>query len=342
MTDLQFEEPGWLSALGQLPEGSSLSASRFLTLLEGEDEDAFEEALQLLNEKHIMPNITDLPVPAAEDQAAVRLRQEQQLVKEGRLPEALEENDPLRLYLEELASVPAFGDVHLLAQRLADGDRTVTQQLTNLMLSRVVEHSFELTGRGVLLLDLIQEGSIGLWQGILSYTGGDIEEHCDWQIRWDLSRAIIACAREKGVGQKLRQAMEDYRSVDEQLLMELGRNPTLEEIAERLHMTPDAASQVAKTLEAARTMAQTKKPQEPEEDPEDRQAVENTAYFQMRQRIAEMLSGLDEIDAKLLTLRFGLEGGKPLSSGEVGKQLGLTAEEAMNREAAALSKLREQ
>lgn len=342
MTDLTFEEPGWVSELEQLPEGCALSAARFLTLLEGEDEDAYEEALQLLNDKHIMPDLSDLPVPTADDQAALRLRREQQLVDEGKLPGALEENDPLRLYLEELAAVPAFGDVHLLAQRLAEGDRTVTQQLTNLMLSRVVEHSFRLTGRGVLLLDLIQEGSIGLWQGILSYTGGDIEAHCDWQIRWDLARAVITHAREKGVGQKLRQAMEDYRSMDQQLLMELGRNPTLEEIAQRLHMTEDAAARVAKTLEAARMIAQAKQPQEPEEDPEEQQAVENTAYFQTRQRIAELLSTLNETDVKLLTLRFGLEGGKPLSPEEVGKQLGLTPEEAVAREAAALSKLREQ
>ena len=344
MTPLEFtiDEPLWEAELMQLPEGSQISAAHFLTLMEGEDEESFEDALQLLNDRQILPELTDLPAPAGDDQAAVRLRQEQQLVKENRLLQGLEENDPLRLYLEELAAVPAFGDLQLLAESLAEGDRSVTQQLTNLLLSRVVEHACALTGRGVLLLDLIQEGSIGLWQGILSYTGGDIQAHCDWQIRWDLARAVITCAREKGVGQRLRQAMEDYRSVDEQLLTELGRNPTLEEIAERLHMTPEAAAQVARNLEATRMIARAKQPQEPEEDPEEQQAVENTAYFQTRQRIGELLSSLEEADARLLTLRFGLEGGKPLTPGEAGKQLGLTPEEAVAREAAALSKLREQ
>ena len=223
---------------------------------------------------------------------------------------------------------------------MVSGDRTVTQQLTNLMLSRVVERSCELTGRGVLLLDLIQEGSIGLWQGILSYTGGDMEAHCDWQIRWDLARAVMTAAREKGVGQKLRQAVEDYRAVDEQLLSELGRTPTLQEIAQRLHLSVDAAMEVAKTMEAARMIARAKQPEQPEETPEDDQAVEDTAYFQMRQRIEELLSNLDQADAKLLTLRFGLEGGKPLSPEEVGRHLGLTPEEVVAKEAAALSKLR--
>lgn len=341
MTPLEFtfDEPD--SALEQLMQQERFSAAQFLTLMEGEDEEAFEEALQTLNDRHILPDLSDLPAPAGEGEAALRLRREQQLVKEGKLLTELSENDPLRLYLEELAAVPACGDVQLLAERLASGDRTVTQQLTNLLLCRVVERACELTGRGVLLLDLIQEGSIGLWQGILSYTGGDIEQHCDWQIRWDLARAVMTAAREKGVGQKLRQAVEDYRAVDEQLLSELGRNPTLEEIAQRLHLSVDAAAEVAKTMEAARMIARAKQPEKEEPTPEDEQAVEDTAYFQMRQRIEELLSQLEETDARLLTLRFGLEGGKPLSPEEVGKQLGLTPEEAVAREAAALSKLRQ-
>lgn len=343
MTPLEFDflEPGWEVALDQLMQTEPFCAAGFLTLMEGEDEETFEEALQKLNDRHILPELSNLPVPACDGEAAVRLRREQQLVKEGKLLTELSENDPLRLYLEELAAVPACGDAQALAERLLSGDRTVTQQLTNLLLSRVMERACELTGRGVLLLDLIQEGSIGLWQGILSYTGGNIEEHCDWQIRWDLARAVMTCAREKGVGQRLRQAVEDYRAVDEQLLSELGRNPTLEEIAQRLHLTVDAAAEVAKTMEAARMLAMAKQPREQEPTPEDEQAVEDTAYFQMRQRIAELLADLEDTDAQLLTLRFGLEGGKPLSPEEVGKKLGLTPEEAVAREAAALSKLRE-
>ena len=343
MTPLEFtfDEPEFQPALEQLIQNERISAVQFLTLLEGEDEETFEQALQMLNDRRVLPELSDLPAPAADGEAAVRLRREQQLVKAGTLLTELAENDPLRLYLEELSAVPACGDVQVLGDRLASGDRTVTQQLTNLLLIRVVERACELTGRGVLLLDLIQEGSIGLWQGILSYTGGNIEEHCDWQIRWDLARAVMTAAREKGVGQKLRQAVEDYRAVDEQLLSELGRNPTLEEIAQRLHLSVDATAEVSKTMEAARIIARAKQPEQTEPTAEDEQAVEDTAYFQMRQRIEELLSDLDETDAKLLTLRFGLEGGKPLSPEEVGRQLGLTPEEAVAREAAALSKLRQ-
>ncbi len=341
MMEFTFEPAPWELALEKIEDGGSLSAVRFLTLVEGEEEVEAEEALRTLEQRHILLDISQLPKAPGTGEAAVRLRREEQLVKDGNLLAALEETDPLRLYLEELSEMPACGDVAVLAEKLLTGDKSVVERLTNLMLSRVVERACELTGYGVLLLDLIQEGSLGLWQGVLSYEGGDFEAHCDWHIRWDLARAVTMQARANGVGQKMRQAMEDYRAVDERLLSDLGRNPTLEEIAQELHMSTDETALVASTLAAARSVAQAKQPVETdEEDPEEQQAVEDTAYFQMRQRIEELLSELDEADAKVLKLRFGLEGGKPLSPEETGRKLGLTPEEVVAKEAAALTKLR--
>ena len=106
------------------------------------------------------------------------------MVENGQSFSSLEENDPLRLYLEELAGIPVCGDVQMLAQRYLEGEESVASQLTGLMLSRVVERAREHTGMGVLLLDLIQEASLGLWQGILHYTGGDMESHCDLAPNW--------------------------------------------------------------------------------------------------------------------------------------------------------------
>ena len=216
-------------------------------------------------------------------------------------------------------------------------------RLVNLSLSRVVELAAEYTGNGVLLLDLIQEGSIGLWRATEAFAGDGqaFEAFRDQRIRFYLDKAVILHALETGVGQKLRTAAEDYRSVDERLLSELGRNPTLEEIAEAMHMSVEETAAVAKNLEAARLLAQAKQPVQPEqEEAEDRQAVEDTAYFQMRQRIADLLSELNEQEKTLLTLRFGLEGGKPLTAEQVGARLGITPEEAVRMEAAVLAKLR--
>ena len=237
--------------------------------------------------------------------------------------------------------MPACGDEELLAKKAASGSEDAMVMLTNLGLSRVVELSAEYVDYGVLLLDLIQEGSLGLWQGIRCYHGGDYSSHRDRYIRFAMAKAVTLQARHSGVGQKMRTALEDYRMVDERLLGELGRNPTLEEIAEELHMSLEETTAVKKMLDNARLMSQNKQPEEEEEVPEEEdQAVENTALFQMRQRILDLLSGLDEDDAQLLTLRFGLEGGRPLSPEETGRKLGLTPEEVVAREGAALAKLR--
>lgn len=339
--DFSFEASPCETVFDALPAGSNFSAVRFLTMMEGENEDSLAAAFELLESKSILLDISELPKDYGSGETSLRLRREEQLVREDKLLQNLEENDPLRLYLEEIAAIPVCGDPQLLAKKCAGGDETSMSQLVNGTLSLVVSNACELTGRGVLLMDLIQEGSLGLWQAIINYTDGDFESYCDRRIRVTLANCIVRQALANGIGQKMRQALEDYRSVDERLLTELGRNPTLEEIALELHMTPEEASFVSETLDAARMLQRAKADSEPkEQQPEDEQAVEDTAYFQMRQRIQELLSTLNESDAKLLTLRFGLEGGLPMTPEDTGKQLGLTPEEVVAREAAALKKLR--
>lgn len=339
--DFTFEQSTWEQILEALPAGGTLDAVRFLTMMEPESEESVEAAFSLLNEKDILLNLAQLEKFAPSGDTAVRLRFEQQLVAEGRLPAGLEQNDPLRLYLEEIAALPACGDAQVLAEAYLAGDESVVPQLTNLMLASVVEQACALAGRGVLLLDLMQEGGMGLWQAILSYRGGDFESYCKRSIQRTLHKALVLQAREYGVGQRMRQAMEDYRAVDERLLGDLGRNPTLEEIALELHMTLQETAAVAEMLDAARRVSRAKAEPEPEEEEiAETQAVEDTAYFQMRQRISELLSSLDELDAQVLSARFGLESGLPLTAAETGKKLGLTPDEVTKREAAALTKLR--
>lgn len=345
MNDLtfSFEQTPWEAFLMTKGMGESVSAVTMLSLLEGADELQVEDALQDLETGCMHLDIAGLPRVGGTGEAAVRLRRETQLASKGLQPSDLEENDPLRLYLEEIAATPVCGDENLLAEKCARGDENAMQQLTNLGLSRVVELAAEHTGYGVLLLDLIQEGSLGLWQAVRNYRYGDYAAHRDRWIRFYLARTVTLQARSSGVGQKMRTALEDYKEVDEKLLGELGRNPTLEEIAEELHMSVEEATSVKKMLDDARLLAQVKKPaDEEEEKEEDQQAVEDATLFQMRQRILDLLSGLDKQDQQLLTLRFGLEGGKPLSPEDTGRRLGLTSQEVVAREAAALAKLRNQ
>ncbi len=339
--DFSFEITPWERYLATKQMGDTISAAQLLTMLEGENEQFLEDALQDLETGCMVLDLSDLPRGGSFGEAALRLRQEMQLVKKGLNPSELEPSDPLRLYLEEIASIPAAGDEQLLAQECAAGKECAMERLTNLGLSRVIQIAGEHTGYGVLLLDLIQEGSLGLWHAINCYHGGDYAAHRDRWIRFYMAKIVTLQARANGVGQKLRTALEDYRAVDERLLGDLGRNPTLEEIALELHMTVEEAAAVKGMLDNARLLAQVKKQPELEEEKEsEEQAVEDTALFQMRQRILDLLSGLNEQDQKLLTLRFGLEGGMPLNPEETGRKLGLTPEEVVAREAAALAKLR--
>lgn len=339
-TDISFGDSPWEAWMDRKRYGDSLNAAQLLTFLEEETEEGVEDAFAALEDRGLKLDITTLPSRQFVGQAALRLRQEEQMAKENMALQDLGPNDPLRLYLEEIASLPPAEETEELLRQAADGDEKAQEILTGAGLRRVAEIAKEFTGYGVLLMDLIQEGSMGLWKVVSGFSGGDYPSLRDDAIRQAMARAVTLQARESGVGRKMRQALEDYRAVDQRLLAELGRNPTLEEIAQELHMTPEDAATVKRNLDDARILAQATAPKEEAEPEEEDQAVEDTAYFQMRQRITELLSVLPEEDARLLSLRFGLDKELPLSPEDTGKRMGLTPQEVVAREAAALARLR--
>ena len=340
--DISFGDSPWEAWMDRKRYGDSLSAAQLLTFLEEETEEGVEDAFAALEDRGLKLDITTLPSRQFVGQAALRLRQEEQMAKENMTLKDLGPNDPLRLYLEEIASLPPAEETEELLRQAADGDEKAKEILTGAGLRRVAEIAKEFTGYGVLLMDLIQEGSMGLWKVVSGFSGGDYPSVRDDAIRQAMARAVTLQARESGVGRKMRQALEDYRAVDQRLLAELGRNPTLEEIAQELHMTPEDTATVKRNLDDAPILAQATAPKEEAEPEEEDQAVEDTAYFQMRQRITELLSVLPEEDARLLSLRFGLDKELPLSPEDTGKRMGLTPQEVVAREAAALAKLRDE
>lgn len=333
--EVTFDERAWDLTLDTLRAGGSIDASRFLAALEGESDEAVEAAFGDLCERRVALDVSRLRVQPGGEALAQRLNYEEKLVRAGALPQGLEENDPLRLYLEELAytGVPAIAP-QALAQRVADGDADARAMLAGVCLSRVVETAYAFVGRGALLLDLIQDGSLGLWQGILRYEGGDFDAYADWWIRQAMAQSIVLQARANGVGAMLRGAMRDYRAAEKALLAELGRNPTVEQIAQRLRKPPEDAAQIGAMLRdterAARIHAQ---------EDSDR-PVEDTAYFQSRQRILELLSCLDARDAQILTMRFGLDGDAPLTPEQAAAKLAMTPDELLARENAALAQIK--
>lgn len=350
MNDMfSFEESAWELYARKLRSGDRVSAAELLAMLEGQSDEDLEDAFDLLEERLISLDICMLPKAEPGGEIAKRLALEARLAKKRLEPANLPEGDPLRLYLEELAAIPVCGDEEVLALELAEKNRQeeadpdLQTRLLNLSLARVLELTKEFTGdRGVLLLDLIQEGSMGLWKGLQSYTGQKpFGLYRDWWIRQYMARAVTLQARETGMGSKLRKALEDYRAADRKLLTDLGRNPTLEEIARQMQITAEDAQVYEDMLRTAQMMEKAHTPA-PEQTPEDEQAVEDTAYFQSRQRVADMLSSLTPLQAQVLALRFGLEGEQPYTPQQAGMKLGLTAEEVVALETDALVKLRGQ
>ncbi len=338
--EYDFSRPAWEDEVSHLKEGDTLSAVEFLALGEKLEEYDFEMLLEHLEQLRISLDISALPPVSFTGSSALRLKQEAELANSPDMAASLPEGDPLRLCLEELAQIPAAGDEELLAQQYLHGDESAAQRLTACAMGTVVEKAKALAGKGTLLMDLIQEGSLGLWQSILNYREGSFVALSRWYIDFYMHKALLLQAKSTGIGTRLMEDVRDYVDADQRLLTELGRNPTLEEIAESLHITPAYAQSVASAVESARALSRAKpvKPEEPE--PEEEQAVEDTAYFQMRQRIGELLSGLSEQEVQLLTLRYGLEGAAPLDPEQVGNRLGMTPQQVITAEADALSKLR--
>lgn len=341
MNDFVFEQAPWEAYLRSCKNGSVISGWNLISMLEDEEDDAVEDAFSILTVKKLQLDLSGLPQMSAGSNTAQRLQQEREYVTGGLKTALMEETDPLRLYLEEIAAAPACGDEKLLAEQLSSGDQRAAQRLTELGLSRVVEIAAEYAGQAVLLLDLIQEGNIGLWEAISGYRGGDYAAQRDEAIRSSVLKAIVLQARSNGISQKMKKALQDYRAADQHLLTKLGRNPGLEEIAQEMHISLEQAQTIEKTMADILLLQKAEKLAAPkEETAEDELPVEDTAYFQMRQRISEMLSVLDEQEARILTMRFGLEKGLPMSTEEVAKALRITTAAVTACETAALSKLR--
>ena len=341
MNDFVFEQAPWEAYLRSCKNGRVISGWNLISMLEDEEDDAVEDAFSILTVKKLQLDLSGLPQMSAGSNTAQRLQQEREYVTGGLKTALMEETDPLRLYLEEIAAAPACGDEKLLAEQLSSGDQRAAQRLTELGLSRVVEIAAEYAGQAVLLLDLIQEGNIGLWEAISGYRGGDYAAQRDEAIRSSVLKAIVLQVRSNGISQKMKKALKDYRAADQHLLTKLGRNPGLEEIAQEMHISLEQAQTIEKTMADILLLQKAEKLAAPkEETAEDELPVEDTAYFQMRQRISEMMSVLDEQEARILTMRFGLEKGLPMSAEEVAKALGITTAAVTACETAALSKLR--
>lgn len=327
--DFDWQEPGWKRALDLLTPGTDLPSHRFFALLGAVDEDEAQEAAEYLEGRGVGLDVSSIPVPT-QGEAAQRLRLEADLAAQGRLPGGLETDDALRQYWVEVESLPRFTESSLPS--VTDPNR-----LLEGLMYLVLREAPDFAGQGVLLLDLLQEGAMGLMRA-MEMPGDRPLDTARWYIRQAMARSVALQYLAQGEGERLVAAMRAYQQADRRLLQQLGRNPGPEELAQEMGKTVQEVLTLSKMV--ADAAANPKTQSQPEPDPQEDEAVEDSAYFRMRAMIEDLLGRLDPLDRQILTLRFGLEGHTPQSPEETARSLGLLPAEVRAREAQAMLKMR--
>lgn len=326
--DFEWQEPGWKRVVEQLTPGTEIPAHRFFAILGAVDEDEAREAAEYLEGRRVGLDVSAIPVPKM-GEAAERLGLEYDLAHRGRLPGGLEPSDPLRQYWLELERLPRIPE-----DAAHEGD--LNRRMEGMMFL-VLQEAPAFAGQGVLMLDLLQEGAMGLMRA-LEAPGEHPFETAAWCIRQAMGRAVAMQYLAAGESQRLVAAMRAYQQADRRLLQQLGRNPGPEELAQEMGKTVQEVQALAKMVRDA--AATPKHRDDPQPEPEEQEAVEDSAYFKLRSTIEELLSRLDPLDREILTLRFGLEGKAPQSQEEAARSLNLTVSDLAAREVKAMALMR--
>ncbi len=267
------------------------------------------------------------------------------------LPEGINVDDHVRMYLKEIGKVPLLSaDEELdLAQRMVEGDEIAKMRLTEANLRLVVSIAKRYVGRGMLFLDLIQEGNLGLIKAVEKFDyskGFKFSTYATWWIRQAITRAIADQARTIRIPVHMVETINKLIRVSRQLLQELGRDPLPEEIAKEMNMSIEKVREIMKIAQEPVSL---ETPIGEEEDshlgdfiPDDEAPApsEMASFALLKEQLMDVLDTLTSREEKVLRLRFGLDDGRPRTLEEVGKVFDVTRERIRQIEAKALRKLR--
>lgn len=267
------------------------------------------------------------------------------------VPDGVSIEDPVRMYLKEIGKVPLLSaeEEIELAKRMEEGDEAAKQRLAEANLRLVVSIAKRYVGRGMLFLDLIQEGNLGLIKAVEKFDyrkGYKFSTYATWWIRQAITRAIADQARTIRIPVHMVETINKLIRVSRQLLQELGREPVPEEIAEKMDMPVERVREILKISQEPVSL---ETPIGEEEDShlgdfiqDDNVPVPADAatFTLLKEQLEEVLGTLTEREQKVLILRFGLEDGRSRTLEEVGKEFNVTRERIRQIEAKALRKLR--
>ena len=267
------------------------------------------------------------------------------------VPDGVSIEDPVRMYLKEIGKVPlltAEEEIEL-AKRMELGDQEAKKRLAEANLRLVVSIAKRYVGRGMLFLDLIQEGNLGLIKAVEKFDyrqGYKFSTYATWWIRQAITRAIADQARTIRIPVHMVETINKLIRVSRQLLQELGREPTPEEIAEEMNMPVDRVREILKISQEPVSL---ETPIGEEEDSHLGDFIQDdnvpvpadaAAFTLLKEQLVEVLSTLTDREQKVLRLRFGLDDGRARTLEEVGKEFNVTRERIRQIEAKALRKLR--
>ena len=286
--------------------------------------------------------------PSMED---LQLVEEEKLVDTEELSESMSVNDPVRMYLKEIGKIPLLTveEEQVMAQKMADGDEEAHNKMVEANLRLVVSIAKRYVGRGLPLLDLIQEGNLGLIKAVgkFDYTKGyKFSTYATWWIRQSISRAIADHARTIRIPVHMVETINRVSRASHELVQELGRDPSSDEIAGKLGLPVEKVEEIMRVSQDPISL-ETPIGEEDDshlgdfiQDEDASEPADAASYAMLREQLADVLKTLTPREEKVLCLRYGLTDGKMHTLEEVGEEFDVTRERIRQIEAKALRKLR--
>ncbi len=316
------------------------------------EEEQFEKILELLDQNGV--DVLRITEGDDVDDEEIILSEEDEVDVENidlSVPEGVSIEDPVRMYLKEIGKVPLLSaeEEIALAQKMEEGDQEAKKRLAEANLRLVVSIAKRYVGRGMLFLDLIQEGNLGLIKAVEKFDyrkGYKFSTYATWWIRQAITRAIADQARTIRIPVHMVETINKLIRVSRQLLQELGREPSPEEIAEEMNMPVERVREILKISQEPVSL---ETPIGEEEDSHLGDFIQDdnvpvpadaAAFTLLKEQLVEVLGTLTEREQKVLRLRFGLDDGRARTLEEVGKEFNVTRERIRQIEAKALRKLR--